>query len=110
MTEKLETKNHIFYIDGTKLMVQYLNENRTISLNDLDIEIIGISSEERKHAITIITKSSIQKLKYQVSDTLEVIGYVFETMVETLAAFNFIIFWLDKLRTLKQEKEMNATN
>ncbi len=101
MNTRLSTRNYDFYVDGTKLLVLYKDTKDTkdiIVLSDLQIDILGVTSTNNEYVVTLVTSASIQKLKHDVSDTLEVAGFTFDSMKSALAALNFIALWLEELK------------
>ncbi len=106
MTQELKTQDFEFFILNHKLMVQYLKDDKAISISDLEIEMFGIMETiGDKHTVAILTPGGIQKLKHNVSETLEVIGFTFDDLNTALAVLNFCLYWLEDLK--EKEKENN---
>ncbi len=96
------TKNYEFFIKDNKFLVRYNAKDKIICLSDLEITIVGVTETDSGYAVVIITPASIGKIKHNVSDSLDVIGFDFETLDKALEVQNFIMLRLRRIRDAKQ--------
>ena len=106
----MKTKKYDFFTKDNQVLVKYLDRDKIINLSNINIEIIGIAEkkDDGYFIVTIVTQGSIQKLKHQVSEAMEVIGFVFETISEALDVQNFILIHLDRSKRAQERKESHG--
>ncbi len=99
-------KEYEFFILKNKIIVRYLNKPDTplVVISDLDIEMVGLMPRKDGWSATIITKAGLQKLKHQVSETLEVIGFDFNDLDTAIKVQHFIVVWMEKLKDKDKDK------
>ncbi len=92
--------NYEFFITANKVMVKYLNKPDTpvVVISDLDIEMVGLMPRGDGWSAIVVTKAGIQKLRHNITDTLEVIGFNFNDLDTAMSVQHFIVVWLEKLK------------
>jgi hypothetical protein len=108
MKKILDTKNYKFIVKNNELVVVFkkVAGQNDIVLNQLNFEITGITlipKEKDPWTVVIITSENLKKLKLQINENLETIGFHFESLNEAFEALKFITFYLYKLTILTVE-------
>ena len=102
MTKRLLTPDYDFFVKNNNFYVKYLRKSKDIILSDVQHEIIGITKTglDNPWSVTVVTPAAIQKLKEGITETLEVIGFQFNTLGKALEAHQFITYWMYHLQEL----------
>ncbi len=109
INQRLLTQNYDFFIKDNIFYVRFLEgrgthpeqEPKDIVLN-VQPEIIGIIKTDddlTPWSVVIVTPSGLKKLKNNITETLETIGFQFRTLDDALEAHRFITTWMYELET-----------
>ena len=96
MKKRLSTADYDFFEADGNLIVEFLNkpELPDADLSMINTAVVGIMRDDSKWTVTIISKESIQKLQLSITNSLEVVGFSFDTFEEALDVQKFIIYYL----------------
>jgi len=86
------------YILRNNAVLEY-PDGSLIDLKKANVENIGIMPEDNNWVVTLLTKAAIFRLQNNTKDTLEVIGFRFDTFKEAAFAHNLFcmeLFDIDK--------------
>jgi hypothetical protein len=99
--QNIKIGSYLFYVQDNEVFVQYVGagDRNTVKLSSLTVETIGVTKDNKGgYMVTLITPASIQKLKNNLTENLEVVGYPAKTLKEALALVTFLAEWFDYLK------------